>query len=259
MKKLKKTYLVSILIILSACSLSAQDYDSLFYYRGQIISKEGKYPVAFAHIINVNQKWGVSADTSGYFNIWVMPGDILNISAIGYNYLDHIILSENYDKDVEIYLYNKIYEIRAASISYLGTYKDFEYKVLNLKLPKVEFNEQVQGLFKYVKPPPLVVPPTVTSPASLIYSLFSKEAKDIRKYLDLEKESKIEDKVWKKYNEHIVSSITGLSIQESKEFIEFCNFQDKYILSITDYNLHSEIKLRYEAYKKSKQDSLLSE
>ncbi|MCK5029756.1 MAG: hypothetical protein KAR57_08975, partial [Bacteroidales bacterium] len=88
---------------------------------------------------------------------------------------------------------------------------------------------------------------------------FSKEAKDIRKYLDLEKESKIEDKVWEKYNENIVSSITGLSIQESKEFIEFCNFQDKYILSITDYNLHSEIKLRYEAYKKSKQDSLLSE
>lgn len=256
MKKHKKFTLLIVFIVLNVCSLVAQNYDSLFYYRGQILSNEGKRPVAFAHVININQKSGVNADTSGYFEIWVMPGDVLNISAIGYDYLDHIVLSENYDKDVLIYLKHRIYQIREATIHYLGTYKQFEYKVLNLKLPETGINPQIEKLFKYVDPPPLVVAPAITSPASLIYVLFSKEAKNIRKYMELEEESKVKDKVWDKYNENIVSNITGLSIQESKAFMKFCDFQDKYILSITDYNLHSEILIRLKDFKKHTQDSL---
>ena len=257
-KKVKKYYILLILCIF-ALEISAQKADSLFYYRGQVISKEGKFPVALAHITNFNQKWGVVADTSGYFEIWVSSGDTLNISAIGFKYLEHLVLIENYDKLVKIYLRHRSYEIPAASISYLGTYKDFEYKVLNLKLPEIKFNEQVQGLFKHVEPSPFVVSPTITNPVSLIYNMFSKEAKDIKKYIRLEKDGEVEDKVWEKYNEHIVRNITGLSIQESREFIEFCKFSDKYILSISDYNLYSEIIIRYQAYKKSKQDSLISE
>ena len=257
MKKYKYICIVSILMILSMYTLNAQDYDSLFYYSGQIISKEWERPVALAHIININRRIGVVADTLGYFEIRVMPGDTLNISAIGFNYLDYLVLAENNDN--KIYLQHRTYEIPAVSISYLGTYKQFEYKVLNLELPGTGINPQIEKLFKHVEPPPLAVEPVITSPASLIYVLFSKEAKDIKKYIKLEKEGEVEYKVSKKYNEHIVRNITGLSIQESREFIEFCDFQDEYILSISDYNLYSEIIIRYEAYKKSKQDSLIRE
>ncbi|MCK5168800.1 MAG: hypothetical protein KAQ75_02885, partial [Bacteroidales bacterium] len=116
-----------------------------------------------------------------------------------------------------------------------------------------------EKLFKHVDPPALVVEPAITGPASLIYALFSKEAKSIKKYLELSEEGVVKDEVRVRYNEYIVRNLTGLDEVEAFEFIEFCDFSDKYILSISDYNLYSEIYLRFEAFKKSKPDSLISE
>lgn len=244
-------------MILSMYSLNAQDNDSLFYYSGQIISKEWKRPVALAHIININQRIGVVADTLGYFEIRVMPGDTLNISAIGFNYLDYLVLADNNDN--KIYLHHRTYEIPAVSISYLGTYKQFEYKVLNLELPGTGINPQIEKLFKYVDTSPLVVEPAISGPVSLIYVLFSKKAKSIKKYLELSEEGVVKDKVRARYNEYIVRNLTGLEGVEAFEFMKFCDFSDKYILSIDDYNLYSEIVLRLNDFKKSKKDSLIKE
>lgn len=237
----------------------AQTKDSLILYRGQVLSKEKEFPVAMAHIIDYRQKKGMVADTSGYFEIWTRVGDTLNISAIGFDYLEHQVLTDQ-DTLIEIFLKSRSYDIPEVSISYLGTYKEFEQKVLQLKLPEVKFNNQLDDLFKHVEVQPVFVASTsIANPISLIYSVFSKEAKDIRKYIELEKEGKVKDKVRDRYNEYIIRNITGLSIDEARAFMQHCNFSDQYILSISDYNLYSEIMLRFKSYKKSAQDSLLME
>lgn len=250
-----KKYSLFLLINLSIFSLFAQEGDSLYYFSGRVISKEGKYPVALAHIINIDQQWGVVADTLGYFEIWVKTGDILNISAIGFDYLEYGVNGIIKDSLVRIYLQSRYYEIPEASISYLGTYKDFEYKVINLELPDIGINPELKKIFKHVEVSSFVVEPTITGPASLIYVLFSKEAKAIKKYIKLTKEDKVKEEMYPRYNEHIIRNLTGLSGKEAYEFMEFCGFQDKYILSIDDYNLYSEILLRFEAFKKNKDDS----
>ncbi|MFC2151873.1 carboxypeptidase-like regulatory domain-containing protein [Bacteroidota bacterium] len=255
LKKYTFTFLLSLLII----PLFAQQSDSLYYFSGQVVSKDGKYPVALAHIINIDQHWGAVADTLGYFNIWVKSEDTLNISAIGFDYLSFGVNGTTNDSVVRIEIQNRYYEIPEATISYLGTYKDFEYKVLNLKLPESGINPEFEKLFKVIDPPPLFVEPEITSPASLIYVLFSKDAKEKIKYAELDEEGKVNNEVLKRYNEHIIRNLTGLSGEEAYKFMRFCNFQDKYILSIDDYNLYSEILLRFESYKKSKEDSLLIE
>ena len=258
-----KQVLRNIKIITVFCLLAivskGQDQDSLFLYRGQVLSKEKQYPVAMAHVINYRLKKGVVADTSGYFETWVTWGDTLNISAIGFEYLEHKVLT-NKDTLIEIYLKSRIYSIPEVSISYLGTYKEFEQKVINLKLSEIKFNDEIDKLFKHVEVSPVVVPSTsIFNPASLIYSLFSKEAKDTRKYVELEKEGKIKDKVRERYNVYIIRNITGLDLDEARAFMAFCDFHDKYILSTSDYYLYSQIMLSFQAYKKSKQDSLLIE
>jgi hypothetical protein len=250
-----KKYSLFLLINLSIFSLFAQESDSLYYFSGQVISKGGKYPVALAHIINVDQQWGVVADTLGYFEIWAKPGDTLNISAIGFDYLEYGVNDIKKDSLIRIFLQSRYYEIPEVSISYLGTYKEFEYKVVNLKLPEIGINPEFEKLFKHVEAPPLFVEPTITSPASLIYVLFSKEAKAIKKYIKLTEEDKVKEEVHLRYNEHIIRNLTGLSGEEAYEFMDFCDFKDRYILSIDDYNLYSEILLRFEAFKKSKDDS----
>ncbi|HAF29307.1 MAG TPA: hypothetical protein DCG75_09705 [Bacteroidales bacterium] len=253
-----KKHLLIVFISLSILPLFGQENDSLFYLRGQVISKDGKYPVAMAHIINVDKKWGVVADTSGCFNIWVKPSDTLNISAIGFDYFQYGIPGIIKDSLVKIYLQNRYYEIPEVSISYLGTYKEFEYKVVNLKLPEIHFHPQIEGIIKHVDFP-LVMEPTITSPASLIYSMFSKEAKSIKKYIKLTENQDEVDELRERYNEHVIRNLTGLSGEEAQDFMKFCNFQDSYILSIDDYNLYSEILLRFKAFKKQTQDSVKRE
>jgi hypothetical protein len=62
----KKTIL-SISIFILTYSGFSQDEDSLIYFSGKIESTEGNYPVALAHVINLNQHWMVKADTTGFF------------------------------------------------------------------------------------------------------------------------------------------------------------------------------------------------
>lgn len=248
-----------LLIIISVGNLSAQNKDSLFHYQGQILSYPEDNPVAFAHVINYTQKWGVTADTSGYFEIWGTPGDTIYISAIGFQYNDKAVLPLYTDSKKSFRLQHKIYEIPEATISYFGPYQQFEQKVIHLELPKIKFNDQVAVLFKHVERGPLVVKPHVTSPASLIYSLFSNEAKDIRKYLELKEAGKVKQQVWDKLNEYTIMNLTGLSIAESRKFIEYCKFTDQYIIKTSNYTLYSRILEKFEQYKKNNQDSLLME
>jgi hypothetical protein len=257
--QIKKRYISFLVICVLILPTFGQETDSLFYLRGRVISNIGEYPVALAHVINVNQKRGVFADTLGRFEIWVKPGDKLNISAIGFEYSEYAINGIIKDSVITVLLRARSYEIPEASISYLGTYKQFEYKVLNLKLEEIKINPEFEKLFKHIEPPPLFVEPQVTSPASLIYVLFSKDAKDKNKFLELSEEEKVKEKVRERYNEQIIGKLTGLDGLEARKFMEFCDFRDSYILSIDDYNLYSEIYLRLGSYKKSLEDSLKKE
>jgi hypothetical protein len=253
-----KRSLLLISIFLLSFSGFAQESDSVMYFSGKIESTEGNYPVALAHIINLNQHWMVKADTTGLFRIWVEQGDTLHISAIGFEYLEYIINSINFDSIATILLKNKSYEIPEVIISSLGSYKDFKYKVLNLELPETGINPQVEKLFKYVEIQ-TEIRPVITSPASLIYYMFSKDAKELKKYFEIiENQDKVKE-LDRRYNAHIIQNLTGLQGMEAVKFMDFCNFQDLYILSISDYNLYSDIMMRFEVYKKNMNSSEMPE
>lgn len=215
-----------------------------------------KNPVAFAHVINYTQKWGVVSDSLGYFEIWGKPGDTLNISAIGFQYHDSYALGNFFDTLIQIELNHRAYEIPEASISYLGPYQQFKQKVIHLDLPKIEFNPQIEAIFNHVDRAPLASVPSISSPASLIYVMFSKEVKEVKKYLELKEDKKVDDKVYDKINKYIVQNLTGLNLIESEKFLKHCDFQDKYIINTPKYQIYSRVLEKYKDYKKTHIDSL---
>lgn len=250
--KRQRFYLIIFLLFISA-KLVGQD--SLYLFRGQVLSEEGNYEVALAHVINVQQKWGVVTDTLGVFEIWANRGDTLNISAIGFYYKEYTIKEIITDSVVNIFLKGRTYEIPEVAVIYLGTYNEFKQKVLDLELPESPLSESAKSIFKHVEKP-LFVEPSIGSPISMLYYAFSKEGKDIRKYLDLKENESERDEILERFNIHVIKNLTGLEEFEAREFMAFCNFQDDYILNITDYRLYADILEHFEAFKKSKQDSL---
>ena len=220
----------------------------LFY--GQVVSEDFK-PVALAHIINIETKRGVASDTLGYFKIWVKANDILNVSAIGFDYYEYGVPELVPENLVLIPLRRKFYIIPEVSISYFGTYKDFEYKVLNLKLKDDNaINDLVLKELPRVENP-IPYEPTLGSPISLLYDLLSKEGKSKRKYLELKEEEAIKLQIETKYNREIVKNITGLEGDKLKEFMDTCNFSDTFLLNTSEYLIYAEILRRLDNFKKN--------
>src|SRR6056297_203465 len=243
----------TLMLILVVPKLYAQNSDSSYYFYGKVLSLEKRYPVAFAHVININAGKGVVTDSLGNFETWVNPNDVLNISAIGFEHREYKVPVQNPDSVVEIILVNKTYAIHEASISYLGTYREFKQKVLDLELSdENELHPQINKIFKHVELEyPLVEEPatSIISPISLIYSVFSKEGKAVKKYLDVKERADVKEK----YNITVIKNLTGLEGLEAKEFMDFCNFTDDYVRSVTEYELYAEIKKQYEEFKEDQE------
>lgn len=255
-----KTLLAIGLMLSFNCRADAQQADSLYYLSGQVISEINDQPVSFAHVINIHQRWGAVSDTLGYFDIWVKSGDTLNISALGYHFLDFGIKGFLNDTLIQISLKNRSYQISEAKISYLGTYKEFEYKVVNLELPDDGINPEANKLFKHVETQPVAAPSSsILNPVSMIYSAFSKEANDIRKYIKLKENQHIVDAAREKFNKDAIKKLTGLEGIEAREFMAYCDFSDEYIVSLSEYELYNKIRDRFEQYKKGEKDSLKTE
>jgi len=226
--------------------------DDFGYFYGRLVSIKSLEPVSYSHIINLNNNIGAISDSTGYFNIWASRTDTLLISAISYEY-KKIYLQDYEESEYSEYIYldEKIYTIPEVRILYLGDYNDFKYKLLNLQLPE---EYKINPLISKTLPhnyPEIIPEPTIGSPISLMYNMFSKEGKSVRKLKELESEQNIEAQIREVFNEDIIEQITGLKSDSLLKFIKYCNFSSEFILQISQYNLYIEISNKFDEFKKN--------
>lgn len=228
-------------------SQELQDSSKLIY--GQVVT-EGNRPVSLAHIINMDYKTGIASDTLGYFKILVRPKNTLILSAIGFEFTEYQVAEKIPDTLIKIIIKRKVYELPEVTITYFGTYKDFKYKVINLKLiDENKINIQVlKDLPRLENPIPYE--PNLGNPISLLYDQFSREGKSRRKYMEIKEEEPIKKKAEAVYNREIVKNLTGLDGEELDEFMKSCNYSYSYIINTNDYLFYAEIMQKAEAFKK---------
>jgi len=222
--------------------------DSSLYLYGRVLKENSFKPISYAHIINLRNGMGTYADSTGYFSIRNQPGDSLWISALGYITKIHTLPDTIGEHADWIYLAPRVYNINEVSITYLGTYQEFKYKVANLELEKEPeiyplFLAGVKNNYKGIKPEP-----SIFTPVSLLYSLFSKEGKELRKYKNETKDYEKRLTLWERYNPDVVRKLTGLKGDSLDVFMQTHSFPDSVILNSTDYELYDIIKKRYEMF-----------
>ncbi|MFO8236056.1 MAG: carboxypeptidase-like regulatory domain-containing protein [Bacteroidales bacterium] len=235
-------------------ALNAQERDSLITIMGNLYDKKTLKPIEYAHIINTTNYFATISDTSGNFKIDAFPGDTLLITSIGYEN-EKFVNDRKHQTFVfeSIPMSDKTYSIEKVEITPWGTYNDFKEKFFNLET--VNPRDEIHPLFwdGIQEPPDTVIPhePNIGNPISLIYSLLSKEGKSKRKLKELQIEKTIQKKIRSKYNQKIVSEITGLEGEEVIRFMEFCNFSDEYLLETSKYDILERVKEKYQHYKDS--------
>ncbi len=181
------------MIALTDYAQSQEKLDTIMLFSGRLINEQTGKPVKFAHVINQTWSHVVISDTLGFFRIHVRLNDLLMFTSIGFYdlpiYINDSIASEN-----KLHIYRmipKTYSLQGVNVLRLGTYEQFKYNFLNLKLPVPEhpadtsvFKKIEKGIDTVANPEPL----TITGPISAVYYLVSKEGRTLKKYNKLKEE-----------------------------------------------------------------------
>jgi hypothetical protein len=230
-------------------------------FEARIIDQTTGLPVVFANVINPARNWWMVTDTTGRVRMPVYPGDTLTISSLGYILIHYTITDAilNLPKPVTIRLQEKKYEIARVTIQALGTYEDFKYRILHLKMPdkliglKFHLKLDKDKLPAHPLQEQMAIP--LFSPITALYNIFSKEGKSKRKLVDAYKNEELIRYANLKYNRDLVERITGLKDVKLDEFILRYRPSVDYLISTTEYDVIGRIIQDFEYYK-IEQDTL---
>jgi hypothetical protein len=78
---------------------------------------------------------------------------------------------------------------------------------------------------------------TIRGPITALYNKFSKEARERRKLDAYKKQSQVQKLVDSKYNIEVVKNVTKLNEEGAKRFMEWCRFEEDFLIKATAYEL----------------------
>lgn len=233
--------------------------DSIVRVSGRILNQE-KQPIPYVSIFDKKTVHGTMTDSSGYFTIVINRRDTLSISALGYKPAK-LAVPDSIKSNM--YFFNLSLDTRTYMLKTVHVYgltKKEQFKK-DFKEHNTELTVEEKNVFKNfpdyqkeskIQPSDLQPGVKIDGPISALYDAFSKEGKSKRKYAELVKEDNLHDRLEKRFNKELVSSITGFKGDTVEDFMKFCRFGTSFILNATEYDFYLAIKKRLEQYKKLK-------
>ena len=219
--------------------------------RGEVISLETGEVIPYVHIIDQTKSQGTTSNIYGKFAIMIEPTDTLVFSAVGFEKLTIVLAQEGIDlkENIQISLAPSTYELGTVQIHALKDEAGFKQDILNLRLPE-EKKITIPNTYEGPRDPNARFS-LASGPFSAVQNMFSKEAKEIRKYQEAIKDYPREMTIATKYNREIVKEITGLENEELNDFMLFCKVPDDFILSANDYEIVLAVNNCYKDFLKA--------
>lgn len=251
-----------IFLLLFAFLLSfvqGQDIDNTVKLTGQILNEENGEPVPFVHIINADSRQGTASDMDGKFNLLIEEGDTLTFSAVGYENLifvaDESRLENGY---VKILLFPAITQLDQVDVFAFKDAASLKRHILSMDLP-AENNKKIHIPGAYDGPKKPVKPGLdfsngigFSGPISMIQNVFSKRAKEERKYHEVQQDYQKQKLIDAKFNRELVEEVTGLQDDDLDEFMVYCNqkISTDFIIASNDYQIILAVNKCYNEFVK---------
>lgn len=251
--------LVPVLLVVPAVVAEAQ----VRQIHGRVTDSETKVPVEYAYILNFSRHQQNYCNSKGEFRINAEAGDTLVLYALGYDYRKVVVDQNILNQDMpEVKLNHQSYDLNEARILGFGSYYDFREKFIDLERPVTktdQLNKELADISRQVAIEAYNETMTKQSAENGVTLMRAKiltpeEIERIKLAKIVEKE-KVKDQVYRKFNPMMVKQITGMTDDdEIIEFMVYCKFSDAYILDVSEYDLSARIALKYELFKKQKED-----
>jgi hypothetical protein len=229
-------------------NISKSSDDNVFEYQGKIIDSENN-PVIFAHVVNLHRKNYAITDSIGNFKLLVLIKDTLRITGIGYT-TKFVSIARKPTSDTTINiikLEKRVYDLPTVNV-YELRWQIFKAEFMEQKVAEDKTakritswmtnlvpSDELRLMFQAARGPGFTIP----------YK--SKADRSRKKVAKLERKYAI---ISPKFNDKLITSLTGLQGKEIYKFLQYCDFNEEFIIQSTEYEIITAIINRWEAYKK---------
>lgn len=231
-------------------ALSAQD--TLQIVKGTVRNSGNYEPISFAIVKNEMLRTRVISDEQGRYMIPINRGDLLKITAIGFEDGFYIV------NDTTDFIYNfpiqlkpRIYDLKEFTLTPYKTVLQFKYAVIQLELPENNLAPSLNLPFikHHLPSEGDIGGVSFMSPISFFYNTFSHKGKMAKKYRKLLANDYNNQLVRKRFTRNLVAKIVPLeTVEELDAFIEFCKFDFDFLLNASEYEIIAAVQRKYAEY-----------
>ncbi len=248
----KLAFLIIITILASYTTLAqnnSQNDSSIVHFHGKLTDSEGRI-IQFAHVINLRRGYATISDTSGKFNMLVLGRDSIRISAIGF-ITKYISIKQHKPVNdtlmLNIVLDKKTYELSTINI-YVLRWQVFKSEFMEEEVEKDETAERITIWMNSLFPAgELRMVFQGARGVGFQFPYVGKTEKQRRKVAALEKKYNL---IQPKFNDALITSLTGLEGEDIYDFINYCNFDENFLIHSTEYEIIEQIQSYWEKYQK---------
>lgn len=231
--------------------------------RGKVVDGANGKVLEYAYVLNYSLHKNIYCNSGGEFRLDARPGDTLVMYALGYYYQKVIVEAAmlGIEQVKEFPLKQQAYDLTEARILGIGSYEDFKRDFIALDIPKTRtdnLNEYITGIARaeaveaYEK---AKAEGKLNGVTFISVPILTPEEKERIKLAGIIEEEQVRDQIYQKYNPVLVKRVTGLTDDdEIIDFMAFCDFSERYLLNVNEYDLMSRIALKFEIFKRNKED-----
>lgn len=230
--------------------------ETIEYATGKVISASTQFPMENVHIVNLNQVVGTITNKEGEFKIRAKANDTLHFSFLGYKSFKVKVTSDwlKY-QDTEIELTEAAYALEEVVIKShnLTGYLEIDVKyVPNTTDPgRYSIAGLPKGYEAGKKGPNTIgqILGAVFNPADLLYNVFGKKPRQMRKLKKMKEDSEIRDLLAAKFDRELLITLLEVEKAELEDILTNCNYSKVFIETANDLQILDAINSCYEEYK----------
>lgn len=233
------------LLLLSALNAQAQDTSAhhtelpnKITIVGKVLNENGESTFQSLFVVNRRTRTGNFAESSGLFRVTINSSDTLMIGAMGYG-TKYLSFQDSVPRDtynVKVLLLPLQIELEQVDIFAPRTLREIFEEVE--KLGYDERDDLVRGVN------------AVQSPITALYMAFSRRERRKREAMRVINEDKKRDLLKELFQKFVHHDIIDLDNDEFDDFIDYCNVNEEFMKTATQYEFIMFIKHRYKNYRR---------
>ena len=237
--------------------LTAQESNNVL--KGQVVDAETEKALSAAHVINLNTVEGTITNDIGNFEIPARVNDTIMVSYLGHTSIKIKITNDLLKgNELLISLYEKSEQIREVvikSTKLIGVLEIDVKQVPKDKFTRIKING-IKQTYEISRPRSSSPVASLFQPVELLYKLFGKKPKQLKKLQKIKKQDELRKIMASKFDREVMMEYLEMDRVELMKLLSDCNYSEYYIKKASDLQMIEAVLDCYESYKAVKKGKI---